>query len=75
MAETKESQVQDQTLEEKFERLDVIAERLEDRDTPLDESFALYKEGMDLVKSCGEMIDSVEKKMKQVNEDGTLSDF
>lgn len=63
------------TLEEQFEKLDRIAERLEQKEIPLEESFALYKEGMERVRACSEMIDTVEKKMMQVNEDGTLSEF
>ena len=63
------------TLEDQFEKLDRIAERLEQKEIPLEESFALYKEGMERVRACSEMIDTVEKKMMQVNEDGTLSEF
>lgn len=63
------------TLEEAFARLDELVERLEDRDVPLEESFRIYKEGMDLLKSCNEKIDTVEKKMQQLNEDGEMSDF
>ena len=63
------------TLEEAFARLDELVERLEDRDVPLEESFQIYKEGMDLLKSCNEKIDTVEKKMQQLNEDGEMSDF
>ena len=63
------------TLEESFARLDELVERLEDRDVPLEESFQIYKEGMDLLKSCNEKIDTVEKKMQQINNDGEMSDF
>ena len=42
---------------------------------PLEESFQIYKEGMDLLKSCNEKIDKVEKKMQQINAEGTLEDF
>ena len=63
------------TLEEAFARLDELVERLEDRDVPLEESFQIYKEGMDLLKSCNEKIDTVEKKMQQINANGEVSDF
>ena len=63
------------TLEESFQRLDELIAKLEDREIPLDESFAVYKEGMDLLKSSREKIDTVEKKMLQISEDGELSEF
>lgn len=63
------------TLEEAFSRLDNLAARLEQRDIPLEESFHLYKEGMDLLKFCRERIDTVEKKMQVISDDGELSDF
>ncbi|MCR4752591.1 MAG: exodeoxyribonuclease VII small subunit [Eubacterium sp.] len=66
---------QELSLEEAFARLDELVEKLEDRDVPLEESFQIYKEGMDLLKSCNEKIDKVEKKMQQINAEGTLEDF
>ena len=63
------------TLEESFQRLDELIAKLEDREIPLAESFAVYKEGMDLLKSSREKIDTVEKKMLQISEDGELSEF
>ena len=63
------------TLEESFQRLDELIAKLEDREIPLEELFAVYKEGMDLLKSSREKIDTVEKKMLQISEDGELSEF
>ena len=58
------------TLEESFARLDELVEKLESRDISLEESFRIYKEGMDLLKSSREKIDTVEKKMLQISADG-----
>ncbi len=66
---------QELSLEEAFARLDELVEKLEDRDVPLEESFQIYKEGMDLLKSCNEKIDRVEKKMQQINAEGALEEF
>ena len=63
------------TLEEAFSRLEELSLRLEDKDTPLEEAFELYKQGMDLVKYCGGKLDTVEKKMLQLEEDGSLHEF
>ena len=49
----------DKSIEETFEELDRIMEKLESNDTTLEESFACYEAGMKLVKACGEKIDRV----------------
>ena len=41
----------EKTLEEAFEKLGELAERLEDSETSLEDSFRFYKEGMELLKS------------------------
>lgn len=74
MAET-ENKKQEESIEEVFAQLDVLAEKLEDRETSLEDSFTLYKKGMELLKYCSEKLDTVEKKMLQMNEDGTFSEF
>ena len=53
----------DRSIEQIFEELDQVMEKLEASDTSLEESFAGYEAGMKLVKACGEKIDKVEKKM------------
>ena len=75
MAKEKNGEERELTLEESFARLDELVEKLEDRDVPLEKSFQIYKEGMDLLKKCNEKIDLVEKKMRQINEDGQLGEF
>ena len=66
---------QEETLEEVFAQLDDLAEKLEDKETLLEDSFNLYKQGMELLKFCSDKLDTVEKKMLQMNEDGTFSEF
>ena len=63
---------EEKTLEEAFSELDVLAGRLEDRETSLEDSFRLYKQGMELLKYCNDKLDTVEKKMLQINDDGIL---
>ncbi len=70
MAKKKET-----TLEENFAALDVMLEKLGDREVPLEESFAIYAEGMKLLKVCGDKLDQVEKKMLVMNEEGKLDEF
>ena len=66
---------EEKTLEEAFTELDGLAEKLEDRETSLEDSFRFYRQGMELLKFCSEKLDTVEKKMLQINEDGTFSEF
>ena len=73
MAET-ENRNQEMTMEEALKELDWIVERLESREISLEDSFALYQKGMELLRQCGK-IDTVEKKMLKLNEDGELSEF
>ena len=63
------------TIEEVFQELDNLAVKLEDSETSLEDSFRFYKEGMELLKYCSDKLDTVEKKMLQMDEDGTLPEF
>ena len=63
------------TIEEVFQELDNFAVKLEDSETSLEDSFRFYKEGMELLKYCSDKLDTVEKKMLQMDEDGTLREF
>ena len=66
---------EEKSLEEMFAELDLLAEKLENRDTSLEDSFILYRQGMELLKYCNDKLDTVEKKMLQMNEDGSLGEF
>ena len=65
----------EKNIEDVFQELDVIAEKLESSDTSLEDSFRLYKKGMELLKYCSGKLDTVEKKMLKMNENGELSEF
>ncbi len=66
---------EEQTLEEAFAKLEELAQKLEDSETSLEDSFRFYKKGMELLKYCSQKLDTVEKKMLQMDEDGTLREF
>ena len=65
----------DLTLNEAFAKLEEITKRLESADISLEESFAVYQEGMLLLKYCNESIDKVVKKVLMLNGEGTLDEF
>ncbi len=71
----KKSLQEEQTLEEAFDKLEELAQKLEDSSTSLEDSFRFYKKGMELLKYCSSRLDTVEKKMLQMDEDGTLREF
>ena len=50
-------------IEERFAELDKIVKELELGEATLEESFELYKKGMDMIKDCNKDIDKVEKQL------------
>ena len=70
MAEQKE-----QTLEEIFGEMEGLLEALESREISLEDPFEKYKEGMALLKAAGGKIDTVEKAMLVLNDQGEADEF
>lgn len=62
-------------LEEAFENLNQIVEALEKPDVSLEDSFALYQDGMKLLKKCNDSIDKVEKKLIILSESGETNEL
>lgn len=67
--------MEEQTLESVFEQLDEILGSLEQGEASLEESFQLYHRGMELLKLCNDKIDTVEKKIRILDEDGEEHEF
>lgn len=72
MAKRKEEKL---SLEEALGKLDETISRLQSDEVSLEESFELYKTGMDYVKICSETIDMVEKKVLMLNQEGDLNEL
>ena len=49
------------TFEESMQRLEEIVSQLEKGEAPLDESLALFEEGMRLAADCGKKLDQAEQ--------------
>lgn len=62
-------------LEEAFDKLDSIIKELENPDISLENSFALYQEGMKLLKACNDSIDKVEKELIILSENGETDEL
>ncbi len=63
------------SLEENFAKLEEAVAKLEAEDISLEESFRIYKEGMELLRQCNTDIDKVEKQVLLLNETGELEEF
>lgn len=63
------------SLEERFEHIEEIIDKMEAGDISLDTSFELYKNGLEEIKAANAMLDDMEKAMLVLNEDGSLEEF
>ena len=63
-----------ETFEDRLERLKAVVEQLERGDLPLERGVALYKEGLELVKSCGKQLETARHEVRVVSE-GLLREF
>ena len=57
------------TIEEGLKDIEELIDKLREPDTPLEEAFKLYEEGIGKVKKVNAEIDRIEKKMKILNEE------
>ena len=63
------------SIEESFEKLEEIISRLESNEVTLDESFALYKNGMEELQSANAKIEQTKKAVMAINKAGDLEVF
>ena len=54
------------TFEENMQRLEQIVRAMERGDVPLEESLKLFREGTELVESCGKLLDEAELHIKKI---------
>jgi exodeoxyribonuclease VII small subunit len=67
---------QEVSFEEAMKNLEVIVEKLEEGDVPLEEAISIYKQGMNLSRLCHTKLKSVEEQLTQIlSEDGQLEGF
>ena len=62
------------TFEAALARLNEIVDKMENGDTPLDESLKLFEEGSGLTSFCYEKLSSAEQKIKTITEREEKSD-
>lgn len=70
-----ETKNEEKTLNDVFAELDVVMKQLNEEQISLEDSFNLYHQGMELLKVCNDKIDTVEKKMLVLDENGEAYEF
>lgn len=71
----KETPIGSLNYEQAFQELEDIVGRLEGEMGNLDKAIRLFERGQALAKHCATLLESAELKVKQIDEDGELSDF
>ena len=61
--------------EEMFKDLEELIGKMENEEITLEQTFDLYKNGMELLKKCNLSIDEVEKKVLVLDENGETDEF
>ncbi len=64
-----------QSLDQMFGQLEEVIGKMEGEEVSLEESFELYRRGMNLLKQCSQAIDEVEKKVLVLDENGDTHEF
>ncbi|MBR2676764.1 MAG: exodeoxyribonuclease VII small subunit [Solobacterium sp.] len=54
------------SFEASMERLQEIVDLLEENEAPLDETIALFEEGLKLIKSCDDQLKAFELKVEEL---------
>lgn len=57
---------QSKSFEENMKRLETIVRSMERGDVPLEESLKLFQEGVELVRSCGKLLDDAQLQVKTI---------
>ncbi len=64
------------TFEERLKRLEEIVDQLENKEAPLDDSLALFEEGVQLARQCQKTLEDAKKKVEVLMKDtGELQEF
>lgn len=73
--EDKKEDKKETGLETRFVRIEEILKQMEDENVTLDESFELYKKGLNEISAANQSLEKIEKEMLVLREDGKLEEF
>lgn len=62
------------SFEDSYERLEAVIQRLEQNDLTVDESVALYEEGIHLAEHCDKQLEDAELRVTQLLSSGEEAD-
>lgn len=65
---------EEESFEAAIARLEGIAERLENPDTPLEDAVALYEEGVRLARLCADRLEAAELRITELLPGSTAPD-
>jgi exodeoxyribonuclease VII small subunit len=60
----------ERTFEENLQKLEELVSRLEQGDLPLEEAIGLFREGMEVARTCAGKLAVVEKEVKKLVAEG-----
>lgn len=63
----KTEEINQLSLEDTFTQIEEVFKKLQNAEISLEESFEVYKEGMEMLAHAREVIDTVEKKVIQLS--------
>lgn len=62
-------------LEAMFQDLEHVITALEGDEVTLEQSFRLYHEGMEMIRICNQSIETIEKKVQVIDQNGEYHEF
>jgi len=65
--------IENQNYEQALAELEDIISSLENEPSGLEKSVAIFERGKALIKHCQKLLDSAEMKVRQLEEDGSMS--
>ncbi|WP_022748532.1 exodeoxyribonuclease VII small subunit [Lachnobacterium bovis] len=63
------------SIEERFAEIEDLIKKMDSEDVSLEESFELYKKGLDEVKESYNILQSMEGEILKLTEDGELEEL
>lgn len=69
------TKIDEMSYEQALDQLNELISVLETGEKPLEETLALYERGQALYQRCLQLLEKAELKVKQLDQDGGLSDF
>ena len=64
-----ELKIEDMTMEQAFDSLQELLDKMDSEELPLEESFRLYEQGLKLVRACHDRLDRIEKQLIVLEEE------